>query len=370
MNPARQGVNSPDSKDALLPWFDGSGPSAEIIISTRVRIARNLADHSFPYRSSLHERTAVYTKVAGAIRNLRPRRRDGNFTIVNFSGTSALDQNLFVEKRIASPDLLHAEGDRGVAYDGASPVSVMINEKDHVRLQCLCSGCQPLDAWKSADRLDEELGRVLNFAYHSRKGFLTSCPANSGTGLRVSYLLHMPGLILTKSVDAVLQGASQMGIATRSFFGEHSAVVGSFFQLSNQAGMGANENDFLASTQRTVLEVLGCEQEARERLIKDATIELTDKIYRAYGILLQARTLSIAEYLNLTSALRLGIDCGIFAECSSLDLNRALLMVMPAHLQKQTGKNLDETECSVLRAERVRELLFKKKRVRGRNSSR
>jgi protein arginine kinase len=174
--------------------------------------------------------------------------------------------------------------------------------------------------------------------------------------------MHLPALILTKAADAVLQGASQMGIAARGFFGEHSAVVGSFFQLSNRAGMGANEREFLINTQRTVDEVLGCEREARLRLLKEAKLELTDKIYRAYGILQQARTLSITEYLNLTSALRLGVDCGIFSECSLVDLNRATLLVMPAHLQKHAGKELDERECGVLRADYVRELLFKKKR--------
>jgi protein arginine kinase len=361
--PHKRGWNS-----GQLSWFDGSGPEAEIIVSTRVRVARNLAGHSFPRRAPLRERSEIYRKISDALSGLK--RPGGAFTTVNFAQTSALDQQYFVEQRIASPDLQTAEGDRGVAYDAAPSVSVLINEDDHVRLQCLDSGCRPFDTWKMVDQLDEQLGRALDFAYDRRKGFLTSCPSNSGTGLRVSFLMHLPGLILTRSVDAVLQGASQMGIAARGFFGEHSAVAGSFFLLSNRAGMGANENDFLVGTQRTVEEVLGCERESRTRLLKDAKLELTDKVYRAYGILLQARTLSITEYLNLSSALRLGIDCGLFTECSTADLNRAQILVMPAHLQKQAGKEMDDRECSVMRAELTRKLLFKKRLVKVKKSMR
>lgn len=359
--------DSPVSFSAFPAWFDGSGPSAEIIVSTRIRVARNLAGHRFPMHASLQDRSVVYRKIASAL--VGRRRAMGPFTMVNFSGIDQLDRLLFVENRIASPDLLRVDGDRGVGYAAAPSVSLMVNEEDHLRMQCLDSGCRPLEAWAQVDRLDEQLGHALDFAFDRRKGFLTSCPTNSGTGLRVSYLMHLPALILTKAVDAVLQGASQMGIAARGFFGEHSAIVGSFFQLSNQAGTGADENEFLVGTQRTVEEVLGCEREARARLLKDAKLELTDKIYRAFGILQQARTLSVAEFLNLSSALRLGIDCGLFSGFSIVDLNRATLLVMPAHLQKRAGKVIDETECSVLRAEYVRELLFKKKRGRGKKTS-
>jgi protein arginine kinase len=357
----------PGSIDTFPAWFDGSGPAAEIIVSTRVRVARNLAGHRFPPRASLHERAVVYRKIASALQSLR--RALGPFAIVNFSGMDALEQRLFVEKRVASSELLGTDGDRGVVCDVAPSVAMMINEEDHLRIHCLDSGCSPLEAWAQVDRIDEQIGSALDYAFDRRKGFLTCCPANTGTGLRVSFLMHLPGLILTRAVDAVLQGACQMGIAARGFFGEHSAVVGSFFQLSNQAGIGAIENEFLVSTQRTVEEVLGCEREARARLLKEAKLELTDKIFRAYGILQQARTLSINEFLNLSSALRLGIDCGLFSAFSIVDLNRAMLQLMPAHLQKRAGKVLDETECSVLRAELVRELLFKKKRGRTKKTT-
>jgi protein arginine kinase len=167
--------------------------------------------------------------------------------------------------------------------------------------------------------------------------------------------------VLTKAIDAVLQGASQMGIATRGFFGMHSEVMGSFFQLSSHATMGSNEQEFIETARRTVSEVANHEREARHRLLREARLELTDKVYRAYGILHYARTLSIPEYLNLASALRLGIDCGLFNELTSEELNRTTLLIMPAHLQKYAKKVMDETDLSVARAERVRALLLRKR---------
>jgi protein arginine kinase len=182
--------------------------------------------------------------------------------------------------------------------------------------------------------------------------------------MRISFLLHLPGLVLTKAIDAVLQGASQMGISTRGFFGEHSEVVGNFFQLSNQATMGAHEEEFIASTQKIILDVIGHERNARTKIIKEANLEISDKINRAYGILLHAKTLSVMECLNLTSALRMGITCGLFTQLTIEELNRITLLSMPAHLQILRGVLSDESAISVLRADLVRELLTKRKRKR------
>jgi protein arginine kinase len=344
--------------DSLPPWLDGTGPDAEIIVSTRIRVARNLVDHRFPPRASPQERTVVYEKVAAAVRKQSP---ESVFSSVNFSGIDPIDQQLFVERRIASPSLLQTEGDRGVIYDDAHSVNILINEEDHLRLQSLVSGCRPAEAWRVVDRFDELLGRELDYAFTPKRGFLTASPINSGTGLRVSFLLHLPGLVLTKAIDAVLQGASQMGIATRGFFGDHAEVMGSFFQLSNHATMGADENEFIESAQRTIGEVVRHEREARVQLLREARLELTDKVYRALGILHYARTLSIPEYLNLTSALRLGIDCGLLSDLSIEEVNRTTLLVMPAHLQKQAKRAMNETDLAVARAERVRTALLRRR---------
>jgi protein arginine kinase len=339
----------------LPGWLCGSGPESDIVISTRMRLARNLSGCPFPSQASPRQRTSVFNKVCGAVEASK------GFSAVNFASMEPLDRHYLVERRIATPDLISMEGDRGVAFDGEGRISVLINEEDHLRMQCLMPGCMPIESWECVDVLDDGLGMLLDFAFERRRGFLTCCPTNSGTGLRVSFQLHLPALILTRSLDPVLQGACRLGIAVRGFFGEHSDVVGGFFQLSNQASMGADEREFIEATGRTVREIVDCEKRARKRLLEEASLELSDKIYRAYGILAYARTLSVAEFLNCASALRLGADTGLLSEVPVRSLNMAMLAVMPAHLQKSAGRTLDERELSVFRADRVRELIFKKK---------
>lgn len=348
-----------NTRSIRLPaWFSGSGPESEIVISTRIRLARNLNHFPFPSHASPTDRKKIFNTVLSVLRN---GAMLGSFSLANFSGIPHIDQRYLVERRVASPELLGSDGDRGVAFDNDDSIAVMINEEDHLRLQCLISGCNPLASWSVLDRLDDRLGRDLGYAYDRRRGYLTACPTNSGTGLRVSFLAHLPALMLTKSIDAVLQGANQLGIGVRGFFGEHSEVIGSFFQLSNQAAMGASEREFITSAEKTVQEIVACEKRARERLLKEARIELSDKIYRAFGVLAYARTLSVGEFLNCASAIRLGIDTGLFTAVSRTDLNAATFAVMPAHLQKFAKRALKEPELSVLRAERVRGLFRAKK---------
>src|SRR5690554_1343121 len=348
----------------LPAWFDNDGPESDVVTSTRIRLARNLADHHFCYHAKTSERKKIFNEISDA---LKDSEKFSNFELINFSGLNDLEQLFLVEERIVSADLLKVEGDRGVASDLTHRINIMINEEDHLRMQSIDSGFRPAGLWNIINKMDDELGSRLKFAFDPARGFLTCCPTNSGTGLRVSFLMHLPGLVLTKTIDAVLQGASQMGISTRGFFGEHSEVVGNFFQLSNQATMGAHEEAFLENTQRTINEVIRHERKARARIFKDAKLELTDKVYRAYGILLHARTLSVKECLNLTSALRFGVVSGLFKLITIEELNRITLMSMPAHLQKYRDSSMDESGMLVARAELVRELL---KRKRKRKSSR
>lgn len=353
---------SDDKQHRMPAWFDNSGPDSDVIISTRIRLARNLADYRYTLNATASERKKIFDEVTSALKKSTPHFH--NFELVNFAALKKSEQQYLVEERVASPDLLTIDGDRGVAFDASRRVNIMINEEDHIRMQCLDSGFRPDEIWNVLDILDDTLGQRLNYAYNIRYGYLTSCPTNSGTGMRVSFLMHLPGLVLTKSIDAVLQGASQLGIATRGFFGEHSEVVGNFFQLSNQATMGAHEKEFIRSVQKTIREISNHERKARERLCRDAKLEVMDKIYRAYGLLLYARTLSVNECLNLTSALRLGVNCGLFDQITIEDLNRITLLAMPAHLQILRNIKMDESEISTARADLVRELLTKRKRRR------
>ena len=348
---------------ASLPaWFDGKGPEGDVVISTRVRLARNLAGHKFPARASAREKQKIFKEAEAAILNLS--KQFGRLEIINFVKLKKLEQYFLVEERMASADMLKGEGDRGVACDVLGKFCVMINEEDHLRIQKMASGYHTFELWEAASRADDDIGRGLKYAYSERLGFLTACPTNSGTGLRVSYLMHLPGLVLTKSIEQVLQGASQMGIATRGFFGECSDVVGNFFQLSNQATMGASETEFIESTSKVIKEVIDHERKARERLAEGALLEVIDKVSRACGILCSARVLSFTELLSLTSALRLGIDCGIYNGHTVSELNKMVMLAMPAHLQAYISGSEDRyPDPDVARADAIREFFGKKKAV-------
>ena len=336
---------------AVPKWFSGAGPDVDVVVSTRVRLARNCARYRFPSKASLFERRQVFEVVTTAFKQ-SPQYNDFNY--FNCTQLNKIEQQYLVEERLISADLLAAEGDRGVICDTSQRICIMVNEEDHVRMQAMDSGCCPHDLWNVLDGIDDALGMQLDFAYENRRGFLTSCPTNSGTGLRVSFLMHLPACILIKNIDQVLLAASQMGVATRGFFGEHSNVVGSFFQLSNMAAMGASETEFLENTKRVMLKTVEAERKARERILVDAQRELTDKIQRAYGILTHAVMLDVDEFLNLSSALRLGIECNLFNPTTLPLLNQLTLRIMPAHLQTYLKKTMSDDELRIARAETVK----------------
>ena len=340
--------------ESLPGWFCNTGPGSDCVVSTRVRLARNLVDRQFPFKASLLERKKIFKEVADAVTKI-PQCRD--FTTLNFSHIEKIHQQFLFENRVVSKDLISLEGDRGVIYDFEKCLSIMINEEDHIRIHCMGAGCRPGDMWTTLNTLDDELGKRVKYAFDTRWGFLTTCPTNSGTGFRISFLMHLPGLVLTKTINSVLAGASQMGMSVRGFLGESSDVIGNFFQLSNQATMGADEQTFIKDTYDIIIKIAGYEREARERVLKEAETELTDKIYRSYGILKYARTLAVDEFLNLTSALRLGIECGFIPGMDIKTLNRMILLCLPAHMELFFKKRMDEDTINTVRADLVKKFL-------------
>jgi protein arginine kinase len=340
-------------------WFRNTGEECDIVASTRIRLARNISHYKFPYHATVNERKRIFAEITDGISNEGAFK---TFNIMNFSELKRIEQQFLIEERIVSNELLNMEGDRGAAFDHDRRTSIMINEEDHIRMQCLESGFCAEELWDAINATDDILGKKFNFSFDSRRGFLTCCPTNSGTGLRISFLLHLPGLVLTKAIDPVLLGASQMGISARGFFGEQSEVVGNFFQLSNQATMGSHERDFIKATTSVVREVIGHEKNARERILKDAKNELADKVFRSLGILLFARTLTMSEYLNLSSALRFGVLTGIYDGTTIDTINQMTILSMPAHLQILQNTGSDESSINCARAELVRRLLSKPKK--------
>jgi len=347
-----------------LDWICG-GDEAEIVLSSRVRVARNLQGLAFPGRAGAEERAEVVERVRAAAD--RAESLDGGY-FWEVDSLDSVDREILVERHLISRDLLADRRDPSsaalVLADGTS-CGVMVNEEDHLRLQALVGGLELDLAWRQVDRLDEELGSVLPLAYHHQFGFLTACPTNVGTGLRASVLVHIPGLVLTKEITKVLEGISQVGLTYRGLYGEGSEVVGNFFQISNQTTLGKTEEDLIDHLGRVTGKVIEYERGARAMLLTEAPAVLEDKVWRAYGILRTARSLALEEMMNLLSGVRLGVSLKLLKSPRVETLNEILVRGQVAHLARSEGGWLGEQEADVCRATFVRDKLATDERGTG-----
>ncbi len=345
--------------DMGLGWLDASGPDSDIVLSTRVRLARNLQGASFGPMARDNDREVVLARVAEA---QEASARLAGASLIRLSEISSRTRRILLERRLVSREL--SGGDGGEPQKGAAvvlsakePLSLMVNEEDHLRLQSLLSGLRLRDAWNLVDGVDEELGQELPLAFHHEFGFLTSCPTNVGTGLRASVLMHLPGLVLTKEIGGVLQGLNQVGLTFRGLYGEGSEVVGNFFQVSNQTTLGKTEEDLVDHLDKMVRQVIEYEQKARQVLLREAPEETEDKIWRAYGLLRFGRSLTFDEMINLLSGVRLGVGLKLLPGLRVYTLNKIMIFSQRAHLEQAAGRDLPPPERDAHRASFVRKTL-------------
>jgi protein arginine kinase len=352
--------------DGGLGWLDASGPASHLVLSTRIRLARNLQNHVFSSRNELAEREKILRAVDEAGRSSVLMR---HAVCYRMDTMDPLDRQLLHERHLVSKELAGLDAEGRVRPASALLVQdrlgVMLNEEDHLRLQGVRSGFAVEETYADVDRLDSELGQRLPFAFHPEFGYLTSCPTNVGTGLRASVLIHLPGLVLTKEISKVLQGLGQVGLTHRGLYGEGSGVVGNFFQLSNQTTLGKSEQDLLDHLGKIVRQVMEYEEQARQVLLRDAPAIIEDKVWRAYGLLRYARTLSFDEMMNLLSGIRLGVGLKLIGGVGLYTLNKLLVHCQPAHLAAAHGLSIDDPSLAVQRARYVRKLLEDEAARRG-----
>jgi protein arginine kinase len=344
--------------DGGLHWLIGSGEHAGIVLSSRIRLARNLAGFAFPTRAREGERLRILHQVRAAAQGTSVLR-DAAF--VRVDECTPLERQVLHERHLVSREL--AGLDRGgVAPTGAGVLvtgdaGVMINEEDHLRLQVFRSGFDVLGALAEAEEMDRALGSAVPYASHHEFGFLTACPTNTGTGLRASVLIHLPGLVLTQEIGKVLQGLQHMGLTYRGLYGEGSDVLGNLFQISNQTTLGRTESDLADQLVRVVRRVIEREEEARGVLARDAGYIIEDKLWRAYGTLRHARNLPAEEAMNLLSGLRLAAGMNLLDGLSVYTLNKLLIFAQSAHLSHAEGRTLTDSESNLARAKYVRQVL-------------
>lgn len=343
--------------DGGMPWITASGPHADIVLSSRVRLARNLSGFPFSPRAGDADRLRVLQQVREAASDTALLSRA---VLLRVDELTANERHLLHERHLVSREL--ADLDAATARSGSAVLvgdeaALMVNEEDHLRLQVFRSGFDIAGAWERAALLERELGERLPLAYHHEFGFLTSCPTNAGTGLRASVLVHLPGLVLTQEIGKVLTGLQQMGLTYRGLYGEGSEVVGNFFQISNQTTLGRSEDELCDHLARVVAHVISRETEARRVLSRDAGYIIEDKLWRAYGTLRYARSLGADEAMNLLSGVRLAVGMYLIGGLSVYTLNKLLVFSQAAHLSLAEGRPLTEIEANLARARYVRGVL-------------
>jgi len=348
------------SVDALLEnrvsWLADRGPEDDIAISSRIRLARNISGIPFPVSADKGQLIGVSMAVEAAVKKSNCFDSSFQFDLKDLSKT---DRQILLERRLASRELLDKESMASLIVSHDESVGVMINEEDHIRLQAMRSGCQLHEVWEEIDRIDDKLSDELNYSYDSSLGYLTSCPTNVGTGMRASVMLHLPGLVLADQINSVIHGVSKLGLAVRGIFGEGTASLGNLYQVSNQSTLGESEVQIIERLTAVIKQIITHEKNARQYLLENKQNFLMNQVGRAYGILRHAYLVSSEETLNSLSALRLGVDMGMFSSVEIHTVNELFILVQPSHLQKYAGRELTSEDRDVFRASIVRERLRK-----------
>ncbi|MCA9087691.1 MAG: protein arginine kinase [Planctomycetaceae bacterium] len=344
--------------DALIEksgeWLRGTGPESDIVVSSRIRLARNLADTPFPPQADERSKRDAVELLRAKILENSPVEFMG---YVDVQDLSRLDRQFLVERQLISRELADSKGPRGVLINQSETVSLMVNEEDHLRLQGLRSGYALNDCWQEINGLDDDLQAGIAFAFSDEFGFLTSCPTNVGTGMRVSVMLHLPALVMTKEMQKVFQAMHKMSLAVRGLYGEGSQAMGDFYQISNQTTLGRSEEQIIQKVQSVVPEILSYERRARQELIKRDRARLHDQVSRALGVLSSARQISSEETMQLLSSVRLGFNLELIDNVDIRTINELFVQIQPAHLQKIRHESLEQPERNVVRAAYLRERL-------------
>lgn len=328
-------------------WLRGTGPESDIVISSRIRLARNLSDFPFVRRASTEDRQAIERTIRSRMEKLDSW---SSVRYVNVAKLSEVDRQLLVERQLISRELSESEGPRAVAIDPDEQFSVMINEEDHLRLQVMHSGLSLMAAWKQMDKLDDLLEGAINYAFHPKYGYLTACPTNVGTGLRVSVMLHLPALVITRQIDKVFRSLQKISVTVRGLYGEGSQFMGDFYQVSNQITLGRTETELVEQVSEVVPVLIDYERRARKFLVEQSEQDLHDDVSRAFGILCTAKKISSEETMHYLSKVRMGVNLGLIPDLPVTTINKLFIHTQPAHLQKLRGRLLGSVDRNIERA--------------------
>ncbi|WP_442956008.1 protein arginine kinase [Paenibacillus sp. MMO-58] len=334
----------------------GVGPDSDIVISSRVRIARNLRQFPFPMLATNQQSLEVMNQLTaiGQSGKLNPV---GHFETIILSELSELERRVLVEKHLISPNLANESRGGAIILSENESVSIMINEEDHLRIQCLYPGFQVKEAWTLANQIDDIFEEETNYAFDEKRGYLTTCPTNVGTGIRASVMMHLPALVLTQQINRILSAVTQVGLAVRGMYGEGSEALGNLFQISNQITLGQTEGEIIDNLHGVAKQIIEHERAARQRLMSESRLRIEDRVRRSYGILSYAAVMDSKESAQRLSDVRLGVDLGLLDHVTSQSLNELIVMTQPGFLQQTFNEKMSADQRDYRRAELIRNQL-------------
>ncbi|MFC0274106.1 protein arginine kinase [Metabacillus herbersteinensis] len=341
---------------AMSAWMSQEGPDSDIVISSRIRLARNIAKYQFPTLASNEEMQEVLD-----IFELKYSDKDfnqiGNLELLKMNDLQPIQKRVLVEKHLISPNLAEHANFGGCLLSENEEVSIMVNEEDHIRIQCLFPGLQLMECLNVAGKIDDWIEQEVDYAFDEVRGYLTSCPTNVGTGLRASVMMHLPALVLTQKINRIIPAINQLGLVVRGIYGEGSEALGNIFQISNQITLGKSEKDIVEDLNSVVGQLITQERLAREALYNTSQAQLEDRVFRSFGILAYSRIIESKETARCLSDVRLGIDLGIIKDVSRNILNELIIFTQPGFLQQYFGGPLRPEDRDIKRATLIRERL-------------
>lgn len=336
----------------MLKWYEQIVPDGDVVISSRIRLARNLEDYTFS--PLLKEEDAV--RLVDEVKNITSSLADQDsrkYYSCNIKSLSDIDKAAMVERHIVSPLLVDKEQTTGLILSEDETVSIMINEEDHVRIQAIVGGKNLEKAYEIANHIDDLAYKQLNFAYDEKYGYMTSCPTNVGTGMRASCMMFLPALSAARMIQKLIEEVGRYGVTIRGIYGEGTKSLGSIYQISNQKTLGNSEREIILSLNRIVEQVMKQEKKGREYMLSLNSDEIEDQVYRAYGILKYARQITPDDAMTLLSQLKFGADCGLIKFDREFNIHKMMMGVQPGSLQWILGKNVGSTTRDKSRAEYI-----------------
>ena len=336
----------------MTKWLETTGVDEDVVVSTRIRVARNIQEYKFPNLIGNEDSDALTEDIKQALKNV-----EEDYQFYSNKSLDEVERNVFVEKHLISPNLSRKVDKGSFFIRKDERATIMINEEDHIRIQVLFPGLNLEEGWQVCTDLDDELEKSLNYAFHEKFGYLTSCPTNTGTGLRASVMLHLPALSMIGQMNNVMESLRKMGLTVRGLYGEGSKALGNLYQISNQTTIGEKEEDTIKKINKIVYQIIARERNSRKYLFDKDGVELEDKIFRSLGILNYSRVISTLEAMNHLSNVKLGTDMGIIKDIKSKQIINLMLDIQPASIQKIENKNIEDKQVDILRGETLRKKL-------------